>query len=265
MTARESTGKRLWAPAFILCAALLSACAAAPSGTDPLGTRMSAVELKELGEKFLGAGDIGQALKYLVMAEEKNPRDPETHYALGLAYDARRLPEEAQAHLLRAVELRSDYSEAWNALGALHARNGRLDEAEAAFRKALANPFYTTPHYAHYNLGQLYEKRGDFNAALAQYDNALHFEPGFARAHLQRGRVLEALGDRAAARRAIGRAIAYDANLAEAHFHYGRLCALMGDSAQAVTALRQVIQLEPGGTLAEAAERYLENLERSRY
>ena len=59
--------------------------------------------------------------------------------------------DEAIAHYRRALEIKSNYAEAYNNLGFALGRGGRFDEAMGYFRKAVA----ITPDFAeaHYNLG----------------------------------------------------------------------------------------------------------------
>jgi Flp pilus assembly protein TadD len=45
--------------------------------------------------------------------------------------------DEAQEHFSRALEHRSEYAEAYNSLGVILARKGRLDEAIVYFTEAL--------------------------------------------------------------------------------------------------------------------------------
>lgn len=244
----------------LLGALLLASCTPLPSsGHDP--TRwMDADELRALGDKFLAAGDTGQALQYLAAAENKDPKDPRTHYSLALAYAARRLPDQALFHFQKALELKPDYSEAHNALGAFYAEQQQREKAEEHFQKALANPFYRTPEKPLFNLGRLMMDQGRYAEALRYFDEALHFQNTYAEAHLYRGRALDALGRQAEARRAYKAAVTYGPNLAEAQFHYGRVCATEGRTEEAVKAFRHVIRLAPGTALADAASIYLRKL-----
>ncbi len=222
---------------------------------------MSGEELQALGDKFLAAGDTGQALQYLVAAEKKDPRNPRIHYSLALAYAARRLPDQALAHFLKALELKPDYSEAHNALGAFYAEQGLKDKAMEHFQKALANPFYRTPEKPLYNLGRLMMDQGRYAEAVAYFDEALHFQNAYAEAHLYRARSLEALGRRAEARHAYKAAVTYGPQSADAQFHYGRICAAEGRNEEAIVAFRRVLQIAPGTPLADAAGIYLRKLE----
>ena len=142
-----------------------------------------------MGEKFLAARDLGQALKYLTLAEKRRPNDPVIQYDLGLAYYERGLRSDALTHLKKALALKPDYPEAENALGRYYAEQGQYDQAQHAFQKALADPFYTTPQLALYNLGLVYEKKGDPEAALKQYQEAVRLQPNYGVAYYRMGQI----------------------------------------------------------------------------
>ncbi|MBC7359098.1 MAG: tetratricopeptide repeat protein [Desulfacinum sp.] len=254
---RDGVPGRALTCAFLL--AWCAACAPVPNNGDPV-TWMDSQQLQELGEKFLAAGDTGQALRYLTAAVEKAPKDPSIHYDLGLAYEARRLEEKALEHLQKAVELKPDYSEAHNALGVLYAKRGQADKALEHFHKALANPFYRTPHYAYFNIGKIYQDEARYAEALKYFDDAILFEKGYAQAHLHRGRVLEAMGRKGEARHAYRLAVYYGPDLPEAQFHYGRFLVQDGNWEDAAKAFRRVLRLAPGTPLAEAAANYLHTM-----
>ena len=60
----------------------------------------------------------------------------------------------------------------YNNLGKTYKAQGKLDEAIAAFEKAISvNP---SDARAYYNLGIIYAERGDDGDAMTQYKQALH-------------------------------------------------------------------------------------------
>jgi len=59
-------------------------------------------------------------------------------YTLGIAYYKEKRYTEAAKHLVRAVELKPDYSTAWKVLGRVLADNGQLNKALDAFDSGLA-------------------------------------------------------------------------------------------------------------------------------
>ncbi|MFP5213820.1 MAG: tetratricopeptide repeat protein [Acidobacteriota bacterium] len=242
---------------LIVCMLLLPACATTPK--DPMN-RYTVEQLKEIGEKFYAAGEMVQALKYLTKGEQKDPKNPVIQYDLGLAFSARGLQAEALAHFQKAVTLKPDYSEAFNALGAFYAEQGRQDLAREAFLKALANPFYGTPQYARYNLGKLNEAAGDLDEALKNYKEAVRLSPSYGLAYYRMGLVYESqkLGDEA--RRAYGKAIEATPNLPDAHLRYGVMSYTAGEIEKALYSLTQVVKLAPNTTMADEARLYLDRM-----
>ena len=129
------------------------------------------------------------------------------------------------------------------------------------FKKALANPFYTTPQLALYNLGLVYEKKGDPETALKQYQEAVRLQPNYGVAYYRMGQLLEELRRADEAREAYGRAIEFAPDLAEAHYRYGVMSYTAGELENAFYSLNRVVKLAPHSTMAEDARKYLERLQ----
>lgn len=217
-------------------------------------------QLQDMGEKFLGARDLGQALRYLTLAEKRRPNDPVIQYDLGLAYYERGLKSEAVKHLKKALALKPAFPEAENALGRYYAEQGQYDQAQHAFQRALADPYYTTPQLAFYNLGLVYEKKGDRESALKQYREAVRLQPGYGMAYYRMGQILEEMRRADQARDAYGRAIEFAPELVEAHYRYGLMSYSAGELENALYSLNRVVKLAPHSTMADEARRYLERL-----
>ena len=243
---------------FTVLLIITAGCAA--FNRDP-SENYSTAQLQQMGEKFMGAGDLGQALKYLSLAEKRQPNDAVIQYDLGLAYYERGLRLDAFTHLKKAVALKPDYAEAENALGRYYAEQGQQDQAQWCFERALANPFYTTPQLALYNLGLIYEKKGDSEAALKQYQEAVRLRRDYAPAYYRIGQLLEQSRRADEAREAYGNAIEFAPDLVEAHYRYGVMSYTAGELENAFYSLNRVVKLAPRSTMAEDARRYLERLQ----
>jgi tetratricopeptide (TPR) repeat protein len=89
--------------------------------------------------------------------------------------------EEAIAAYRRVVAIDPTYAAAWNNLGLLLHRLGRLDEAGKAYESALDQD--ATCCEAVYNLGSLAEDRDDLDEAVRCYRRALQLSPDYADAH----------------------------------------------------------------------------------
>jgi len=248
----------LWAG----CLMLIAACATVgKTGEKP---KFSFEQLQKMAESYLAAGDTGLALQYLTKAEKMKPDDPVIQYDFGLAYGARGLPDEALARFEKALELKPDYAEAANALGVMYAERDQFDKALAAFKKALANPFYQTPYNAMYNLGRLYEKRGDLQTALQNYQQAVRIRAAYPPAYLRIGIIQQQLGQHAEAMQSFEKALQYNPNLVEALLHIGVLHYEAGEADDARDAFSQVVRLSPDSDYAAEAQRYLQMLSAAR-
>ncbi|MEE8585651.1 MAG: tetratricopeptide repeat protein [Acidobacteriota bacterium] len=92
------------------------------------------------GNALLEAGDVGQAEAQYRQALETNPQSSHALYGLALASLAGGHPEQALAHLERAVSLAPRHGELYTLLGQVLRRLGRDDQARQAVRAAQAYP-----------------------------------------------------------------------------------------------------------------------------
>jgi type IV pilus assembly protein PilF len=235
---------------------LFAAAGCATVNRDPTDN-YSTYQLQQMGERFLAARDLGQALRFLSLAEKRHPNDPVIQYYLGLAYYERGLKYDAFTHLNKALTLKPDYPEAENALGRYYAEQAQLDKAQQSFEKAVASPFYATPELALYNLGMIYEKKGDSDTALKHYQEAVRLQPNYGLAYYRMGLLLEQLRRADEARDAYGKAIDLAPDLVEAQYRYGVMSYTAGELENAFYSLNRVVKLAPHSTMAEDARRYL--------
>jgi len=240
---------------LVICVFVLAGCASLGTGSG-----LSVNQLQQVGEKLLAAEDYAGALKFLTEAEAKQPGNPAIQYYLGLAYKQRGMHSEGLAHLQKALQLKPNYSEALNAIGAVYAEGGQIELARESFQKALADPFYSTPHLAAYNLGSLYEKTGAIDRALLEYERALQFNPNYGQAWHRKAQILETLHRANEARDAYGKAITVSPDLADAHLRYGITSFQAGDMEAAVFSLTRVTKLAPNSNMATEARSYLSRI-----
>lgn len=92
----------------------------------------------------------------------------------------------------RVVAIDPSYAAAWNNLGLLLHRMGRLDEALEAYRAALEQDPRCCE--AAYNLGSLHEDQGAVDEAIAEYRRALELSPDYADAHFNLAGALSRAG-----------------------------------------------------------------------
>jgi tetratricopeptide (TPR) repeat protein len=102
------------------------------------------------------------------------------HYNLGNALYQSGQPEQAIAHLRKAIEFQPDNASAYNNLGGILLQKGSLEEASAQFEKTLQ--LNTNHVVARNNLGRARLQQQRPKEAGQQFQKALEFQPGFSQA-----------------------------------------------------------------------------------
>ncbi len=132
---------------------------------------------------------------------------------------------------------------ACNNLGFLYKNAGRLHEAEAEYRKAIA--IRADYAEAQNNLGSLLADQGRYDEALPHLWEAARLRPNWADPHVNLGYVLDRQGRAKEAVTELVTAIRIDPNQAVAHFNLGGILALHGKPKEAVEAYRTTLSLTP--------------------
>ncbi len=153
--------------------------------------------------------------------------------------------DEAAAAFRRALEFNPDRLGALLMLGLILSDGAEADPAaaEALFLRCLEispENFLALNH-----LGQLHQGRGENLAAIALFERAVAQNPGFAPAYNNMGVSLHRLGRRAPALAALDRALANDANLTAVHGNRGHVLSDMGRWDEARAAFLQAVACTP--------------------
>lgn len=119
----------------------------------------------------LDARQFAEAESLLLRARALAPRDPHTHYCVGLLCADTGRHAEALAAYEASLSLDDSNAKAHNNRGSALQVLGRLRDAEAAYRRALALRPDLAPPYM--NLGNVLEQQQRVAEAIAVYDLAL--------------------------------------------------------------------------------------------
>jgi predicted O-linked N-acetylglucosamine transferase (SPINDLY family) len=126
------------------------------------------------------------------------------HNSLANALRAQGRLEQAEAAYREAVRLDPRYANAWINLSVLLRLEGRSDDAISCLERAIAAE---PGRAASYNdLGALYQLRGRVEPALACFERACELAPALGEAHFNHAKLLEDLGRSEEARAAYARA-----------------------------------------------------------
>jgi tetratricopeptide (TPR) repeat protein len=179
---------------------------------DHFGARMS------LGEALLAAGDAARAEEAFRQALEQEPasadaRNAAVEAALALGREQARGLDFAAARqsFERAIALDENQPSAWNLLGLVSEREGRLEEARSCYERALA---IDSRHVeALVNVASLRLNAGELGLAEQTYRRAIELAPRSYEAYNGLGIALARQGRTAEAREAFGNAVAIDPGL----------------------------------------------------
>ncbi|HEY2945482.1 MAG TPA: FG-GAP-like repeat-containing protein [Vicinamibacteria bacterium] len=166
-----------------------------------------------------------------------------TFYNLGTLYMKRGQPVVAKGAFERALEMKPDYADASNSLGALLAQSGDVPGAIERFRAALqGRPDFPD---ALNNLGFALFQTGQPDEAYALYEKALKLQPEFPEALNNLGIFFGRRGDLETAQRYFQQAVDKRPGYGEAGNNLALVLAARGDAAGAVTVLQRLLQAEP--------------------
>lgn len=136
------------------------------------------------------------ALKEADKSLELNPQNAEAWHVKGLVlhHSFGRL-EEARAAFAKALEFKQPFPEANNNLGNLFMDQKRWDDAITQYQLAINDVMFREPYLAQGNMGWAYFKKGDSKSAIENLRAALQVSPKYCLGELQLGQVLESQQD----------------------------------------------------------------------
>lgn len=158
---------------------------------------------------------------------------------------------EAEEQVRKVLAAEPYSADAWSILGRAQAGMGKLDEAKESLLKAIAiDPRGAMEHFA---LGGVYARKGDYAAALAEYQKSNTPQKNSTALGNAAG-CLATLGRNEEAVTAYQESLAIDPNNAEMRYNYAILLSNMGKKGEAVEELKRVLAMAPNQ--AEAKELY---------
>ena len=188
------------------------------------------------------AGRLGEAKALYDAILHAQPGQPDAMHFLGLLACQLKQYDAGLALMERSLAARPDASY-FNNLGNMLRECGRLDDAIAHYRRAVAlRPDYPE---AHNNLGNALRDARDPAEAMQSCSRAIELRPGYAEAYNNLGNVLQDLGELDAAAASYGKAIAFHPAYAEAHSNLGNVLRTQERHADAIVQYRRAIELNP--------------------
>ena len=193
-------------------------------------------------------GKDREAAPFVTRAAEGLPDHPEAQYLLGMFLQTEGRYQQAEQAYRAAIALDSTFSRAHNALGSVYERTGQLDDAIASMR--LAVRYEPESDNAYFGLGNALYGTGRVQEAIEAYQQAVRLNPRNSQALNNLGAVHIARGNYDEAIEALQRTLelqpeninAYK-NLGLSHYHRGRF-------AQSRKMFETVLEIQAGDAFA---------------
>ena len=150
--------------------------------------RKRAEELFESAYEAQMRGDLDDAVDLYRESLRAHPT-AEAHTFLGWTYSFQGRLDDAIAECKKAIAVDPDFGNPYNDIGAYFIEMGRYDEAIPWLEKATQAPRYEAPHFPRFNLGRAYVAKEMYSRALQEFQQALRLRPDYAAAQA----VVEAL------------------------------------------------------------------------
>ncbi len=207
-----------------------------------------------LGEALMRRNRVPEAIEATKVAASLDPKYSDPHVNLGLLYWRQKEAEPAIHHFHRAASLASDEgnrfvaSRALANLAVVYRGLGRLDEAVAASRRALA----ADPHFAgaHNNLGYALLVQGQVEEAVRHFQKALDLDPVLDVAHSNLGLALAMRREWDAALMHLRRAAQLNPQNGEVRARIGEVYLARGQTAAALDEFHLALRLDPSNERA---------------
>jgi Tfp pilus assembly protein PilF len=117
-------------------------------------------------------GELEEAVKLYQKSIELFPT-AEAHTFLGWAYSFQGNIEAAIAECKKAIQIDPEYGNPYNDIGCYLIDRGRYEEAQTWLEKATRARRYESYCYPYYNMGRLWEQKGDWFKALEYYTRSV--------------------------------------------------------------------------------------------
>lgn len=191
------------------------------------GRKPTAADLKIVAFDYVILGDFVSADKWLTRAVEWDPNDADAWYNLGRAkYNLNYFEQGIQA-FERVLKLRPGDIKAKDNLGLCYEGLGKVDEAVAAYRKALewqeadkSGEAFVGPNL---DLGSLLLDQNKAQEAVPYLLRAAQIAPREARVHERLGKAYNELNDLAKAQEELEKAVLLSPGNARLHFMLGQV------------------------------------------
>jgi tetratricopeptide (TPR) repeat protein len=194
----------------------------------------------ELYSTFREREDAAETVRYASAAVAARPDSAVSHNNLGLALGHWGKLDEANAEFRKVIELDPKDAAPHCNLGIVLAKSGLPDEGIAELRKAI----HLQDNAAlHIELGQILHRQGKFEEEATEYREAIRLSMNDSRAHFNLGTVLDHQGKVDESIAELREAIRLKGDYPEAHCNLGLALQRKGELREALTEYQEALRL----------------------
>ena len=196
-------------------------------------------------------GKLEDALTLLAKAENLDSKQAAYPYLTGVTMQDLGRLEDATAAFRRAIGCHPGLYQAYNNLGLVQIDQGLHEDAIATFENALRiKPDYAA---AANNLGTVLRDSGRTERAVTAFRNAIRLQPEYAEAWDNLGAILMQAGQVQDAAQALREAVRLKPSMADAWHRLAQCLEPLGQIDEAINALRQAVNIRSGLIPARSA------------
>lgn len=197
---------------------------------------------------YLYIGNYSQSEFFSKAALELNSDFPQAYHCLGNVFKKQGRFSEAIIAYRKALELDIDFAQVYNNLGTALKANGQVNAAINSYKKALS----LQPNFlqAFHNLGIAYKHKGQFRESISYYKKALSLKYNFPQAHNNLGIALQANGQLSAAIGSYKKAVEFQPEFYQAHNNLGAALREKGHYSSSIECYKRALDVKPDYLLA---------------
>lgn len=240
---------------FLLAAA---GCASTTTSGAVDKTKMSEGYMQK-GYAYLEVEKYELALTEFHRSLQENPKNKWASYYLGITCDKLGKLDDAEKYYAEAIDVDSGFSEAYNALGVVYAKQQRWKEALKNFQKALENKLYSTRYIPHLNMGDVYMNMQNYEKAVEAYRESKRYEK-IDFIIIKLGEALFEAGKTKDAIREFQEAASMSPANPLARYRLAVALLKDGNKGGALAEFKKAAELAPGSEIARMANDYLKTL-----
>ncbi len=197
------------------------------------------------------------AMKELSSAAKLSSKDPRIFAAIGKIHFRQNKYQEAIDAFNKAIKVDKAFVDAYSNLGYIYASLKDWDKAIQNFRIILKYPNFTAPHYVHNAIGWAYYGKNEFKKSIEELKKAIKLKENYAIAYYNLGLSRMAIENDNEAIKEFKMATKIQPDLFQAHYQLGLIFLKKNMEKEARAKFQMVIKLAPDSQLAKEAKNYL--------